>query len=218
VEIVAPVGLVTDKASLLEGRLMEVRFLVLLRLIGVATQADIDRVRLLEAGRITGMRVVAVGAIASRTWMLNLCFLDLFGLLGVAGDANLLRGSGDQHHFAVFWRCMAGIALPAREWHVGELRHQMLLRRLVRIVAGKAVRFIERLTLVRLDKGRIFRIMTIDAKGRSILGQVEIEFALTALAGFVGYMAGIAAHVQGGVTAAVLGDIDPDLMAAQAQV
>ena len=40
----APVRLVTDRASLLKDRLVQMGFLELLCLIGVARQADVDRV------------------------------------------------------------------------------------------------------------------------------------------------------------------------------
>ena len=59
---------------------------------------------------------------------------------------------------------MAGVALPTGKRHMGELRHQLLAGRLVRIVAGQAIRLFERLSLVRLDDGRIFGIVAIECR------------------------------------------------------
>lgn len=65
----------------------------------------------------------------------------------------------------------------------------------------------ERLSLVRLDQRRVFRIVTIQAKGRRRFREVIIELLLTAFAGLVRDMAGFASHVERGVAAAFLRDI-----------
>ena len=137
---------------------------------------------------------------------------------GVAGQADFLGSSGNQHNLAILGRGVAGVALPSGERHMGEARHQLLAWRLVRIMTAQAIRCGERLSMVRLDKSCILRVMTVETECRSVLGQVEIKLALTALSGLVGHVAGIAAHVQRCVTAAFLRDIDSDFVASQTQV
>ena len=66
---------------------MQMRFLHLVRLLGVAAQADAHRVGLQEPGVLAGVRIVAIGAVARRAWMLHLGLLDLLAPVGVAGDA-----------------------------------------------------------------------------------------------------------------------------------
>lgn len=60
--------------------------------------------------------------------------------------------------------------------------------------------------------------MTIEAKGRSGLGQVEVEFLFALLAGLMGDVAGLAAHVESGMPAALLRNVNPDFMATQAEI
>jgi hypothetical protein len=66
---------------------MKMSLFVLFSLIAMATQADINCVWLREAWRFTSMRIVAVGAIALRAWMLNFRRLDVLRLLVVARNA-----------------------------------------------------------------------------------------------------------------------------------
>ena len=69
------------------------------------------------------MRVVAVGAIARRAWVLNFCLLNLFGLLGMTGDAQRLSVWLRQYNLAVLGRGMAGVTLSAGKGRMRELRH-----------------------------------------------------------------------------------------------
>jgi hypothetical protein len=69
-----------------------------------------------------------------------------------------------------------------------------------------------------LDQRCILGVVTIDAKRWRILCQVEIKFAFSALASLVRHMAGIAPHVQGCMTTAILRDVDSHLVAAEAKI
>src|ERR1700693_5105377 len=56
--VVASMGLMAGRASLLESGLMKMGLLELAGLVGMAGQTGGDRIRLQEAGRSAGMRVV----------------------------------------------------------------------------------------------------------------------------------------------------------------
>src|SRR4051812_31205911 len=88
----------------------------------------------------------------------------------------------------------------------------------MRIVALHAVGGGERLSLVSLDQGRVFGVMAIQAERRRGLRQVVIELLLAAFTGLVGEVAGFAAHVEGSVAAALLGNVQSLGMAAEAEV
>ena len=111
--VVAAMRFVTGRATLSEGRLMQVRFLHLVRLFAVAAEASRNRVRLQEARRPSGMRIVAGNALPLRARMLHLRLLNLVGLLAVAGDAEGLGVGLSQDNFAVFGRRVAGVTAPA---------------------------------------------------------------------------------------------------------
>src|SRR5271166_6254089 len=103
--------LVTRRAPLAKGGLMQNMLLGLFGLIAVTTQANIHRIRLGKPWLPAGVRAVAVGAIAGRSWMLHLCLLDEFRLIGVAGNAQRFCVGLREHHFSVFGRSVANIAL-----------------------------------------------------------------------------------------------------------
>ena len=197
---------------------MQVRLLHLLRLLAVAGQACIDRIRLQESRRLAGMRIVAGDAFALRARMLHLRLLNLLRLLAVAGNAEGLGVGLRQHDLAVLGRRVAGVAASAGERRMRERLHQLGLRRLVRIVALHAIGGGERLALVRLDQARILGIVAIEAQRRSRLGQVIVELNLALLADLVGDVASLATHVQRGVPAALLGNVQSLLVAGQAEV
>ena len=67
-------------------------------------------------------------------------------------------------------------------------------------------------------QARILRIMAIHTKRRGRLGQVEPVFLRRFGARLVGHVAGVAAHVERGMSAALLGHVQPGLMATQAEV
>ena len=216
--IVAAVRLVAGGAALAERRLVQVRLLHLLRLLTVAGQAGVNRIGLQEARRLSGVRIVAGDAFALRARMLHLRLLDLLCLLAVAGNAEGLGVALGQHDLAVLGRRVTGVAAPAGERRMRERLHQLGLRRLVRIVALHAVGGGERLPLVRLDQARVLGIVAIEAQRRSRLGQVIVELDLALLADLVGDVASLATHVQRGVPAALLGNVQSLGVAAQAEV
>ena len=184
----------------------------------MAGQADVDRIGLNESRGLPGVRIVASGAVALRAWMLNFCFLDLLGLLTVAGHAYGFGIGLRQDDLAVLRCGVAGVALPAGKRRMRVGLHQLRLRRLVRIVALYAVGGGERLSLVRLDQVRRSRIVTVEAQRRARLGQVIIELLFALLANLVGDVAGVAAHIQRRVPAAFLGNVDALVMAGEAEV
>ena len=164
------------------------------------------------------MRVVAVGAIARRAWVLHLRLRDLLGLVGVAGNAQVLGAGLGQDNFAILGWLVADIALLRRKRIVQERLHQLGSFRLVRIVARETIRRSEGLSLVSLDQTGIPGIVTIDAQRGSVLGQVKIEFALAPFPRLVHGVAGVAAHVQRGVAAAAIRYIRPLRVARQAEI
>ncbi len=207
VGVVSAVRLMASGAALLKCRLVQVLFLVLFGLLGVAAQADIHRIGLRESGRTASMGIVAIGAFTHRTRVLNLGLLDLLGLLGVTGNAKRLGIGLRQHNLAVLRRGMAGVTLSAGKGRVRELRHQLWLSGLVRIVAGEAVGLVDRLVLMRFANGCVLRIVAVDAQRRGVFGQMEVELALAGLAGLMRDVAGVAAHIERRVPAAALGHI-----------
>ena len=68
--VVAAVRLVAGRASLLECRLVQMRLLALVRLIGMAAEAGAYRIRLQQSRRLAGMRIVAGDAVSLRSRML----------------------------------------------------------------------------------------------------------------------------------------------------
>src|ERR1035438_5312177 len=108
--VIVAVRIMADGASLLEGGLVHMQLLALVRLIAVTAQASGNRVWLGESRRAASVRVVAVGAISRRARMLDFRLRDLISLVGVAGDAYLLGAGLSQDNLAILSRLMAGIA------------------------------------------------------------------------------------------------------------
>jgi len=71
---------------------------------------------------------------------------------------------------------------------------------------------------VRFLEVRLFYVMAIHAKRRRRFGEMEVELGLADLAGFVGDVAGVAAHIERGMTAAFLRHIRTRVVAAEAEV
>ena len=88
----------------------------------------------------------------------------------------------------------------------------------MRIVALQTVGRAEGLVLMRLLQIRILRIMAIQAERRRSLGQMEAVLRRRFGAGLVGDMAGVAAHIERGMTAALLGHIQSGLVATEAEI
>ena len=186
--------------------------------VAMATQADFDGIGFGQPRLTAGMRAVAIGAIARGSRMRNFGAVDQLGFVVVAGHAERLDIGLRQDHFSVFGRCVADFALLFGERRMRELCQQLGSGRLVRIVTAHAVGLRERLVLVRFLQVGALYVVTIDAQRRRSFGQMKVELHLAGLARFVGGVAGVAAHVEGGVAAALLRDVDADLVAAQAEI
>lgn len=216
--VVAAVRLVAGCASLLEGRLVQMRFLELVSLVAMARKTCAYGIGLQESRALAGMRVMARNAVALGAWMLHLGAFDLLGLLVMAGDANCLCVRIRENDFAVFRRLMTAVAGVACERHVGKLLHQLRLRRLVRIMTLGARRGRKWLSVVRLDQLFVLRVVTIQAERGRSFRQVVIEFLFAGLADFVGHVTGIAAHVESCMAAAALRNIGALGMAGEAEI
>ena len=141
------------------------------------------------------MRVVTVGAIAGRARMLDLCFLDQFGFVGMATNAQIFHIFLGQDHLSIFSRSVACIAALLGKRRMDKPRHQLWRRRLVRIMATGAVRGSEGLILMRFLQRCILDIVTVHAQCWDCLGQMEVVLLCEIGAGLVGYMAGVTTHV-----------------------
>lgn len=216
--IVSTVRLMTGCASLLERRLVEIRLLVLFGLICMARQAGIHRIRLHEAGSLSGVRIVTGDALALRTGMLNFRSLDFLALLFMTGQAQRPGICLRQDDFPVFRFCMAGVARIAVERRVHELLHQLRTCRLMRIVTANAVDVREGLPLVGFDQRGIFHVMAVDTKCRRRFLQVVIEFLLSGLSCLVDGVTGIAAAIERSVTTSLLGNSHAGVMTLQAEI
>ena len=144
--------------------------------------------------------------------------LDQLGFVVVAGHAQRLGVGLRQHHFSVLGRRMADFALLVGEWRMGEFRHQLGRSGLVRIVAAHAIGRLEGLILVRLLQVGVLYVVAIEAKRRRRLGEMKVELGLADLPCLVRDVAGVAAHVEGGVAAAFLGNVHAGLVATQAKI
>ena len=209
--VVAAVRRVAGGAALRKGGLMVHGLLAQIVDVGVAAEADADGVGLRQAGLVAGVRAVAVGAVARRAGMRHLGRVDQLGLVVVAGDAERLGVGLRQHDLSVFCRRVAGIAALRLERRMLELRHQLGRVRLMRIVALEAVGRGEGLVVVGLLQVCILGIVAIEAERRRGLGQMEAVFRGWLGAGFVGDVAGVAAHIERGVAASFLRDIQAGL-------
>ena len=158
--------LVAGRTTLLEGRLVQVLFRPQSCLVSVAAQAYVHGVWLRQPGGFGGMRIVTIRAIAHRSGMLNLGFVDLFRLIGVAGKAQLPWARRCQGDLAVLQWLVAGAAgaAAAIERRVHHGLHQLGTVRLVRIMALKTIGFRERLIVVRFLQRSIVAVVTIKAE------------------------------------------------------
>jgi len=212
--VVATVRLVTSGATLGEGWLMVIRLLRQLGNIAMAVEADINRVCFWQARLIAGVRAVTISAIARRTGMLHLRGFDQLGFIVVAGYAQSLGIRLRQDHFSVLRGRMANLALFVGKGWMGEFRHQLGSRRLVRIVAAHAIGSFKRLVLVSLLQVRAFYVMASDTKFGNSFGKMEVKLSLADLSGFVGNVTTVAAHIERRVPAAFLGYVQTRFMAA----
>src|ERR1700722_17994965 len=109
--VLTAVRLVAGSTSLLESRLMMVWFLPRVSHVRVAAQADIDRIGPRKPRLPACVGAMAVRALARRTRMRNFGGLDELGFIVVASYAQSLAVRLRQHHFSIFCRCVADLAL-----------------------------------------------------------------------------------------------------------
>jgi hypothetical protein len=99
-----------------------------------------------------------------------------------------------------------------------EFRHQLRRRRFMGNVTAQAIRRLEWLVLMRLLQVGAFYVVAIDAKRWDRLGEMIVELKLAHLARLVRRMASFAAHVEGRMPAALLRNVNADLVATQAKI
>jgi len=88
----------------------------------------------------------------------------------------------------------------------------------VRIVTAHAISRGERLVLVRLLQIGALHVVAINTECRWRLGEMEVKLDFPHLSRLMRRVAGIAAHIEGRMPAAFLGNVQPGLVAAQAEV
>ncbi len=88
--IVTAVRLMADRTTLLEHRLVQMRLLELVRLVGMASKACAYRIRLQKSRSASGVRIVAGDAFSLSSWMRDFGLVDLLGLVAVARHAECL--------------------------------------------------------------------------------------------------------------------------------
>ncbi len=164
------------------------------------------------------MRVVTGRAVTQCARMLNFRLFHLLGLLGMACHAERPAIGVGQDDLAVFGSLVAAVAHLVFERIVQEGLHQFRSCRLVRVVTLNAIRATEWLPIVRLDQAFVFAVVAIQAEGRWRLGQMFVEFNLSALTCLMRDVTGLASHVEGRVTASVFWDIHSLVVTSQAKV
>ena len=214
----AAVRIVAGRAALLKSRLVENFLVALFRLIDVTIQTDVHGVGLGKCAGLSGMRIVAVGAIALSSGMLELRLLNLVGLFGMTPDANVFDLRLGQNDFSVPGRLMTDFAQLLAEGRMHESLHQLGLEGLVGIVTGHAIGFAKGLAIVCLDQACVAGVMTFKAERgrgfRKVIGEYRIRF----VARLVRDVAGIATEVESLVSASTLGDVQPRRVAGQTEV
>ena len=216
--VISAVRRVASRASLDKGGLVMHRLLLQIVDVAVTSQANRDCVGLGQARLFARVRTVAVSAIAHRTRVRHFSGFDELGFVVVASNAQCLGVGLGEHNLTVFCRRMTGIAAIPLERDMLELCHQLGRIRLMRIVALEAVGGGEGLVVMGFLQVCILRIVAIKTERRCSLGQVELVFRGWRGTGFVGDVAGVASHVERGMTAAFRGHIQPGGMATAAEV
>jgi len=119
----AAMRIVAGRAALLKSRLVENFLVALFRLIDVTIQADVHGVGLGKCAGLSGMGIVAVGAIALSSGMLEFRLLNLVGLFGMTADANVFDLRLGQNDFSVSGRLMTDFAQLFAEGRMHESLH-----------------------------------------------------------------------------------------------
>ncbi len=88
----------------------------------------------------------------------------------------------------------------------------------MRVVTGQTIRRAEGLILMRLLQPGVLYVMTVEAKRRNRLGQMKTVVEGQLGARLVRDMAGVAAHVERGVTASLLWNIHALVVAGEAEI
>src|SRR5450631_4452089 len=214
----AAVRLVTDRATLTERGLVVDCLLALFRLLGVAAQANVDRVGFRPTRALARVRAMTIRAITGGAGMLHFGGLDQLCLVAVAGDAEGLDIGLGEDNLAVLGRRVAQFAFPVGERRMYEFRHQLRRRRLMWIVTAQAICRAEGLIVMRLLQGGLFRVMTVGAQRRSRFGQVELVFGCKIRTSFVRRVTAIAAQIQRGVAASFVRNIRALGVAGEAEI
>src|SRR5271167_199116 len=107
---------------------------------------------------------------------------------------------------------MANVALLVGTRWVRELRHQLRLPRLVRIVTLHAIGSAEWLISMSLLQVRVLHIVTINTQRRCRFCQVIIELLFSSFTSFVCYVAGLATHIERHVPTTLFWNIQPGCM------
>jgi len=161
---------------------------------------------------------VAIGAIAHGSGMGHLRRFNLLGFVVVAGDAEGFGVWLGEDDFPVFGGSVAHFAASRLIGRVLEFDHELGRCRLVGVVALHAIGGCEGLTLMRFLQVGVLGVVAVEAERRSGLGEMEAILHRWIRSGFVGGVAGVAAHIERGMTAALFRDIEAGLMAIEAEV
>lgn len=89
----------------------------------MTSEANGNCVGLWQAGLVAGMRAVAVRAVARCAGMRHFGVVDQLRLIVVARHAYRFRVGLRQHHFAILYRRMAGVATLRLKRRMHEFRH-----------------------------------------------------------------------------------------------
>lgn len=88
----------------------------------------------------------------------------------------------------------------------------------MRVVTGGAVRGRKRLIVMRLLQRRILHVVAIHAECGSSLSEVIIELRFANFSNFVSRMASVASHIERGMAASLLWDVESLLVAIEAEI
>lgn len=209
---------VANGTALTEGRLVMHGLFEQVGNIAVAAETDIHAVGFRQSRLTAGVGIVAVSAIAGSAGMLYLGGLDLLAFVVVAGEAQRLCVGLCEYNLTVFGRRVACVAAIPLERSVLELGHQLGRVGLVRIMALHAVGLRERLVIVRFLELLVVGVVAVETKGGARLGQMKFVLLRGLRTGLMSEVTGIATHIECGVPAAFLRDMQAGLMALAAEV